>query len=85
MENYIIVKDENNDDIKIEIILSFNVGQFNKKYIAYTINDDGESETELVFISEIDEKTNKLKSIPFDEKQFVLESYEEVKKMILNN
>lgn len=79
MENYVIVKDENNIEIKIEIILSFVIEEYNKQYIAYTLNDDGVSNNVEVFLSEIDFSTKKLKSIPSLQKEAVLEAYEQAK------
>lgn len=85
MNNYVIVKDENNNDIKIEVLFSFRVDEFNKEYVAYTLNDDGISETEAVFLSEINPITKKLISIPFEQKEFVLQVYNETKNMIMND
>ena len=82
MDNYVIVKDENGNDIKIEVILDFGVEEYNKEYIAYTLNDDGVSETKAVFISEIDPETKKLKSIPFDQKDAVMQAYEAAKELV---
>jgi uncharacterized protein YrzB (UPF0473 family) len=81
MENKVYVKRENGETIAIEIIFSFVVEELNKKYIAYTFNDDGKSESVEVFISEIDENNN-IKSIPFNEKEMVMEVYEKAKELI---
>lgn len=85
MNNYVIVKNEDGSDIKIEVLFSFKVEEYNKEYIAYTINDDGVSEVEPVLISEYDGNNKKIISIPFEEKEFVLKTYEEVKKIILED
>lgn len=85
MDNYVIVKDEAGNNIKIEVLFSFRVSEFNKEYVAYTLNDDGVSEIEAVFISEMDPTTKKLISIPFEQKEFVLQAYNETKNMIMND
>ena len=81
MSDKFIVKDENNNDATIEIIFSFSIEKYNKKYIVYTIDDDGKSELVDVFISELDEN-NKIRPIPEKQKEIVLKIYEEAKKMI---
>lgn len=81
MENKVYVKRENGETITIEIILSFVVEELKKSYIAYTFNDDGKSDSVEVFISEIDENNN-IKSIPFKEKDMVMEVYEKAKELV---
>ena len=85
MKNFMIVKDENGTEIKVEVLFSFGVEEYKKNYIAYTLNDDDLSATATVFISELDSETSKILSIPFEEKEFVLKTYEEVKKMIMED
>ena len=85
MKNYVEVKREDGETIKIEIILSFEVEELHKKYIVYTINDDGTSPVETILISEVNPKTNRLKEIPKDEMNTVLEVYEQVKNKIVND
>lgn len=84
MDNYVVVEKENGEKIKIEVILSFVVEEVNKEYIAYTLNDDGNSDVEMVMISEIDMQTQKIKAIPESEKDIVLKYYEDAKNIILN-
>ena len=85
MKNFMIVKGENGAEIKVEVLFSFGVEEYKKNYIAYTLNDDDSTPTATVFISELDNETNKILSIPFEEKEFVLKTYEEVKKMIMED
>ena len=85
MDNFVEVKREDGETIKIEIILSFEVEELHKKYIVYTINDDGESEVETILISEINPKTNRLREIPENEMDKVLEIYNQVKEKIMND
>lgn len=84
MKNEKIVINENGEETKIEIVLSFRLEEQNKEYVAYTINDDDSMETALVFISEIDVETNKLKSIDENDKETVLIAYEELKRELFN-
>ena len=52
MDNKTYVYKETGEEIAIEIVLSFKVEELNKSFIAYTLNDDGESDTVPIFISE---------------------------------
>ena len=80
MSNKITFERENGEAISIEIILSFEIEEFNKKYIVYTLNDNGKDEEVDVFISEVE--NNRIKSIPQDEIDKVLEYYENAKKLV---
>jgi len=80
MENKTYVYKETGEEIEIEIILSFKVEELNKSFIAYTLNDDGESENVPVFISEYDGKT--IKDIKDEEAEEVLKYYEAAKELV---
>ena len=80
MENKTYVYKETREEIEIEIILSFKVEELNKSFIAYTLNDDGESENVPVFISEYDGKT--IKDIKDEEAEEVLKYYEAAKELV---
>ena len=80
MENKIYVYKEDGEEIAIEIILSFEIEELNKKFIAYTLNDDGNSETVPVFISEYDGKN--IKDISNEEADLVLEYYNSAKELV---
>ena len=79
--NYIVVYRENGEPIKIEVIMSFRIEKFNKDYVVYTINDDKKREDVIILISEIDKETHKIKSILPEEKDTIMEYYEQVKKV----
>ncbi len=85
MKDYVIVYKENGEPIKIEVILSFRIDKINKDYVVYTINDDNVQENVAVIISEIDQETHKIKSILPEEKDIVMEYYEQVKKVAFEN
>ena len=80
MENKVVAINENGNKVEIEVFLSFEVEELNKKYVAYTINDDKKNEEVPVFISEYE--GNKLKSIPTSESKLVMECYNEAKNLI---
>ena len=80
MDNKTYVYKESGEEIEIEIILSFKVEELNKSFIAYTLNDDGESENIPVFISEYDGKT--IKDIKDEEAEEVLKYYEAAKELV---
>ena len=80
MRNKVTYDRENGETITVEIILSFKIEEYNKQYIAYTLNDNGIDEDVDVLISEVE--NNKIKSIPNDEIKTVLEYYENAKKLI---
>lgn len=80
MENKTYVYKETGEEIEIEIILSFKVEELNKSFIAYTLNDDGESENVPVFISEYDGKT--IKDIKDEEAEEALKYYEAAKELV---
>ncbi len=84
MKNYVIVKSEDGEDIKIELILSFKIEEYHKQYVVYTLNDDSESSSSAIFISEID-RDGKLISIPNEQKEIVLAFYEEAKKTLMES
>ena len=84
MDNIVEVKRDNGEIIKIEIVLSFKVENLNKQYIVYTIDDDGALEDVPILISEIDQNTQTIKQIPENEKDQVLNIYNELKEKITN-
>lgn len=81
MNNVKTVINENNEQVTVEILLGFEIEEFGKRYIAYTLNDDGVSESVNVFISEIvsDGEQLKVGSIKEEEKETVLIFYEAAK------
>ena len=79
-----IVENEKNEKMDIKIMFTFKVEELNKEYIVYTIYEEKDAEDELVFISEIDLKKEKVKSIKFNEKEIVLDAYEKIKEKLLN-
>lgn len=84
MKNEAVYINENGEQIRVEVILSFSIEEFNKNYIAYTINDDDSLETAVVLINEVDIETNKLLPIKFEEKEMVLTTYNDIKKTIFD-
>lgn len=71
----IIVTDENNNQIKVNYIFGFEIPDFNKRYVVYTINPDMNAKTNKVLISEMEYDTYDIKSIPEEEISTVMEYY----------
>ena len=82
MKNEKVYLNENGIEIKVEVILAFEVEELNKSYVAYTINDDDSYETAIVLISEYNQENNQLLPIAFDDKEKVLAVYNDIKNMI---
>jgi uncharacterized protein YrzB (UPF0473 family) len=78
-----VVTNEDGEQVRIEILFGFDVPEYNKHYVAYTINDDGESEHVNVLLAEYDGEYN-IKSIPFEEREEVVSAYESMKQIIDN-
>ena len=78
-----VVTNENGEEIRIEILFGFDVPEYGKHYVAYTINDDGVSEHVNVLLAEYDGNFQ-IKSIPFEEREEVVAAYESMKQIIEN-
>lgn len=85
MSKVICLNDEN-EEIKIEMLLTFDVDTINKRFVAYTIDDDERSSVQNVFISEIESSDDNPKVLPIKEedKEIVLMSYNQIKKSMEN-
>ena len=79
----ISVTDENNNKIEIQVIFGFGIPEYKKSYVVYTTECQSPQEEINVNISEYDNNTYEIKSIPEDELDFVMESYNNAKSMIL--
>ncbi len=82
MKNLIVVKNNNNETMTIELLLDFKIESIGKEYIVYTINDNDESETVNVIISEIkyDGEIPVVVPIKEDEKEMVFLFYDRLRK-----
>ena len=69
--------------VTIEILLGFDIPEYNKHYVAYTVNDDDQSEQVNVLLAEYDGEYN-IKSIPFEEREEVVAAYETAKNLLDN-
>lgn len=81
MKETMVVYRENGEAINIELILTFKVPSLNKEYVAYTLNDDKESEDVPLFISEYKDKN--IKNIPPQDAAIVMDTYQSLKKEIM--
>lgn len=84
MENKIIVKDNEGNDITIEVITTFSLEELKKNYIVYTLNDDGVSEEITVLINEyvLENEQPKIVPIPKEETAMVLAFYNTIRENI---
>ena len=74
------VVQEDGTEVVIDILLGFDIPEYNKHYVAYVINDDGQTEYVNVLLAEYDGEYH-IKSIPFDEREEVVAAYEEAKRI----
>ncbi len=84
IDGTITLTNENNEQIKVQALFSFEMPEFKKKYIVYTLNPDATLDEVNVLISEINYDTLEIKSIPEDEKSAVIEFYNSAKQMLLS-
>ena len=73
------VLDENGNEIKIDVIMQFNIQDVEKEYIVFTVNDDGKSSDVYINITELQKDENgvyQLKLIPDNEINMVLAFYD---------
>ncbi len=81
MKNIITVINEDKEKVVIELIASFEIEEYNRQYIVFTLNDDGVSEELTIFISQIEylEGLPKIISIPENEIELVLSFYDNLR------
>ena len=68
----------NGKEVEVTILGGFEIEELGKRYIMCSYDDNKDSDKELVLIYEIDEDNN-LVSIPSDEKEMVLDFYNDLK------
>ena len=84
-EGTIVVVDEENNQLKIQVLFSFEVPDFKKNYVVYITDTDFNRDEIDVLISEYDSETYEIKSIPQDEMSVVLEFYKAAKDIIIGD
>ena len=82
-EGIIKVLDSINNERTVNVIFSFEVPEFKKRYIAYTFEAESDKEDIDVLISEMDYDTYEIKKIPIEEIDLVLEYYNTTKELLL--
>ena len=80
--NRITITLGNGEEATIEILLGFDVVNYNKHYVAFTLNDDDQSENVNVILAEYAD--GQVRSILPDEREEVVAAYEEAKKLLDN-
>lgn len=69
MNNKLTVLDVEGNELNIEILLTFRVEEINKKYVVYTIDDDGVSEEVTLLINEFIMENNQPKVVPIPKEE----------------
>lgn len=67
--------------VKINVIGQFKIDELNRKYIMYTLNDDGVSEDVLLLIAQVEIVNGKMNllSIPEEEKNMVISFFDNIR------
>lgn len=83
--NIIIVTNEEGKILKINVLLIFELPEFRKKYVIYTMDSENDVENTTMFISEINSLTNEIKQIDEDEIETIKKVYLELRKELLKD
>ena len=59
--NIIIVTNEEGKSLEINVLLIFELPEFRKKYVTYTMDSENDVDNTTMFISEINSTTNEIK------------------------
>ncbi len=81
--NKITVTTEDNKVLEINVLLMFELPEFKKKYVLYSLESDSNNEDVTMFISSINTRTNEIKEINNSEIDVVKNVYLELKKELL--
>ncbi len=85
MSNVINVINEEGIECKINTLFRFKIEEYNKEYMAYTLNDDESQDIGIVLIANIEENNGviNLKSIPDEETKMVTLFYDYVRDKLI--
>lgn len=81
--NKIIVTTEDNRVLEINVLLMFELPEFKKKYVLYSLENNSNNEDVTMFISSINTRTNEIKEINNSEIDVIKNIYLELKKELL--
>lgn len=81
--NKITVTTEDNRVLEINVLLMFELPEFKKKYVLYSLENNSNNEDVIMFISSINTRTNEIKEINNSEIDVVKNVYLELKKELL--
>lgn len=81
--NKITVTTEDNRVLKINVLLMFELPEFKKKYVLYSLENNSNNEDVTMFISSINTRTNEIKEINNSEIDVIKNIYLELKKELL--
>lgn len=79
--NKLEVINEIGELVKINVIGQFEIDELNRKYIMYTLNDDGVSEDVLLLIAQVEIVNGEMNllSIPEEEKNMVISFFDNIR------
>lgn len=81
--NKITVTTEDNRVLEINVLLMFELPEFKKKYVLYSLENNSNNEDVTMFISSINTRTNEIKEINNSEIDVIKNIYLELKKELL--
>lgn len=81
--NKITVTTEDNRVLEINVLLMFELPEFKKKYVLYSLENNSNNEDVTMFISSISTRTNEIKEINNSEIDVIKNIYLELKKELL--
>ena len=73
-DNYITLKDENNKELNVEVLFTFESSENNKTYVVYTDHSKDSDQKEKVFAGIYDEKKSMLNPIETKEDYNLIEN-----------
>ena len=83
MKDYIYVLNENNEQVKMEIVLVFKIKGFMEKYILY--KDENDNDNSIIYLAKLKKDTNELETNLTDkEKEMANEVLKQYLKELIN-
>ena len=75
----ITILDEHDVPVTVQLLFTFSIQKYNKRYIVYTYDLNTDKEDVDVLISEIDYDTYRIKEINKDEIPMIMEVYRQIR------
>lgn len=77
------ITNEDGKVIKVKVILIFQIPDLNKHYIVYTFGKELENNQMEIYISEFDSELKQIRPIGDEEKELVIDYYNQIKNSLL--